>query len=194
MTLIELLVSLAIIALLTAVALPIFSTFQRRNTLNLDAKNLEQLFNYSRTLNNNPSFGSRSFSSDPANADKRYGIKISNSSKKAVLYPADSVGDDSKAIDSVKFDSRETLEFISNVGDSWLPIAGDLTVYISGNPPNETVSCKREAVYTGTIPPQPDCSQTLFIRITMPGVANPKMLSIYGTYPAWGQKFNIRVN
>lgn len=191
MTLIELLVSLAIIILLTAVALPIFSSFQRRNTLNLDTRNLEQLFYYSRTLNNNPSYGSRDYGA--TNADKRYGIKITPSKNKATLYPINNTGDvdTSKEIDNVKLDSRETLEFRNNVGGK---IDGNLIVYISGDPPNETVSCKREAVYTGVIPPQPDCSQAIYIRISMPGVANPKMISIFGTYPAWGQKFNIRVN
>ncbi len=193
MTLIELLVSLAIIGLLTAVALPVFSTYQRQNALNLGVKNLEQLFYYSRALNNNPSYSSRNYSEEIANANKRYGIKIkpTGSGKKAVLYPAENVGDDSRAIDTVVFDPRTTFEFTDGTGRV---ITGDVIVYISADPPNEVVSCNNEAVYTELVPPQPDCSVALFIKIAIAGVSAPKTISIYSTNDAIRQKFNIRVN
>lgn len=189
MTLIELLVSIGIIALLAAVSLPIFSSYQRQNKLNLDAKNLEQLFYYSRTLNNNPSYNSRNSGArnrDAQGNEKRYGVKIALGEKKATLHPINSAGDidSSKELDSLKFDSRATLELKA----AGVLISQDLTIYISGDPPNETVSCSLAG------PVQPDCSQVVSIKITLPGVANSKTLSIHGTQPAPGQKFNIQIN
>lgn len=183
MTLVELLVSLGIIGLLTAVALPIFSTFQRRNILRLDAKNLEQIFYYSRTLNNNPSYSSRNLGAgykDGAGNEKRYGIKITRGDNRATLYPigADGNIDTGNAVESWKFDSRETLKITAGNTE----VAGDLVIFISGDLPNETVSCDIAEL---------DCSQIVKIEITMPRVATIRTISVRGTKPDIGQKFNI---
>lgn len=195
MTLIELLVSIAIIGILLTVALPIFTTYQRRNTLRLDAKNLEQLFYYSRTLNTNPVYASRNYganSLDPVSGnEKRYGIKIFLVEKKAILYPIGSDGniDTTKSIDSFQFNSRENLGL--TVGFSNDVISQDLTVFIAGDPPNETVSCQIATPIPG-LDLNDRCSKIVNITFNTPQ-GESKSVSVRGYRPTAGQ-FKIEIN
>jgi len=103
MTLIELLVSLSIIALMTAIAIPMFSSYQRRASLNTDADAIAQLIEYARSLNTNPNYQRYSTQSGA------YTVRISNDSRRIPRVELYSEADPSIILDSVKLSSYEVI-------------------------------------------------------------------------------------
>jgi prepilin-type N-terminal cleavage/methylation domain-containing protein len=96
MTLIELLISLSIIALMTAIAIPMFSSYQRRASLNSDADAVAQLIEYARSLNANPNY--QRYSTERG----AYTIKISNDPRGNPRVELYSEADPDIVLDSVK--------------------------------------------------------------------------------------------
>jgi len=137
MTLIELLISLSIIVLMTGVAFPLFSYYQKRSLVDTDIKNFVQLFNYARALQNNPENFSRIADQ---NQGYNYVIKFKNRDNinRATLYSsANGVIDETYSIDKVDF--SEDISIIDQDGN---PFGGDgLTLTLSGTSPKEIISC-----------------------------------------------------
>ncbi|HPL01775.1 MAG TPA: prepilin-type N-terminal cleavage/methylation domain-containing protein [bacterium] len=104
MTLIELLISLSIIALMTAIAIPMFSSYQRRASLNSDADAVAQLVEYARSLNANPNY--QRYSTERG----AYTIKISNDPRGNPRVELYSEADPSIILDSVKLSSYEEID------------------------------------------------------------------------------------
>lgn len=132
MTLIELLISLAIIGLMVGIAFPIFSYYQRRSKVDTDIRNFVSLFNYARALQNNPDNFSRT---DPTR-DYSYEIKFTNNGDtiKAELY---SLADTGTIIDKVDFSEDINVRFQDNSSNN-----GDgLTMNFTGSPPREIITC-----------------------------------------------------
>lgn len=129
MTLIELLISLAIIGIMAGIAFPIFSYYQKRSVVESDIRNFVQLFNYARALQNNP----ENYLRTGSNADYHYVIKFINNSgiNRAELY---SSADPETIID--KADFSEDIR----VNNKVMPDNG-LTLSFSGTPPKETITC-----------------------------------------------------
>ncbi|MCX6812154.1 MAG: prepilin-type N-terminal cleavage/methylation domain-containing protein [Candidatus Berkelbacteria bacterium] len=156
MTLIELLISLAIIALMTTVALPLFSSYQKRNRLDSDTQLLSGLFNYERALNLSPDYSTR------ANPTKNFfEIRFTNAGGKwsAALYSA--VSGSTNFIDRVDFAGGENLSF--KINETNPTGGGDFAVDISGKPPTETASC---FLISGQKTAQ-SCSNSLSITIAL---------------------------
>ncbi len=105
MTLIELLISLSIIAIMTLIAMPMLSSYQKRASLNNDVDSIVQLIEYARTLHNNP---------NPSQSNG-YRIVISNDVNGVSVVELYSLADPEVSIDSVKLSSHE--EIISEVKD-----------------------------------------------------------------------------
>jgi len=132
MTLIELLISLAIIAIMTGIAFPMFSYYQKRSVVDEDISNFVSLFNYARALQNNPDGFSRS------NSTESYSYKIklieSNGTYRAELF---SSADQSTIIDSVDF--SQPIIINDEYGRS-----NGLVLSLDGVPPKEVLSCQPE--------------------------------------------------
>lgn len=177
MTLIELLVSLFIVGLLTAVAMPLFSSYQRKNTLVSDAESLSQLFSYSRALLQNPEISAR------VSAKKGYVIKLSAKNNTAEIIEA---GNQNNQIDKIIFDSREKLSFNSD----GVATSDEIEVTISGKPPKEIMECRQI---------KPDgssnvisCASKLLINITATGVAGAsKKIIVQNSNNVTGELFSI---
>jgi len=132
MTLIELLISLSIIALMTGVALPAFSYYQRRSVVDNDAQALIQMFNYARALQNNPD----NYSRNGPNGEWNYELRLTNDSKNRnmALYSA---ADPNTIIDQLTL--SENIEIGYQSGS---PNKGNgLKITFSGKPPAEVVTC-----------------------------------------------------
>ncbi len=128
MTLIELLVSLAIIVLMVGITFPIFSYYQKRSTVESDINNFVSLFNYARALQNNPDSFSRSSSDNYS-----FIIKLTNNSSthRAELF---SSADPTTVIDTANFSENIAVNTDTNKSDG-------LTLSFSGKSPNEIISC-----------------------------------------------------
>ncbi|MEI6144077.1 MAG: type II secretion system protein [Candidatus Berkelbacteria bacterium] len=149
MTLIELLISLAIIGMMTGIAFPIFSYYQKRSTADSDIRNFVSLFNYARSLQNNPENVSRLDSNKKYN----YEIKFTNSSNinRAELYLK--TDDPAGPIIVDKIDFAEDIMVNGTVG-------GDgLTITFGGTLPDENIICSPI-----------DCSTSIAIGLTTRGV------------------------
>lgn len=172
MTLIELLISLFIVALMTGVAMPIFSSYQRRNTLDTDAHSMASIFAYARTLQNNPDVFSRF--ADPTTTG--YTIKISTGSRRVIIYPKN---DPNYIIDQFALARGENLTISAN---PTAPSAADLTISFSGKPPTETISCDPG-----------NCSQSLTLTLSL---ANNSAISrtIFIQNTTANQYFSVTVN
>lgn len=133
MTLIELLISLAIIGIMTGIAFPVFSVYQKKSAVDSDMRNFISLFNYARALQNNPDNFSRT--TDP-NQVYKYQIKIINDSsgRRAELY---SVADASTIIDKVDFSENIMVNYQNNTTDN----GSGLTLTFTGLPPSEVLNC-----------------------------------------------------
>ena len=151
MTLIELLISLAIIGMMTGIAFPIFSYYQKRSTADSDIRNFVSLFNYARSLQNNPENVSRLDS----NKDYNYEIKFTNSSNinRAELYLK--TNDPAGPIIVDKIDFAEDIMVNGAVG-------GDgLTITFGGTLPDENITCSPI-----------DCSTSIAIGLTTRGAGS----------------------
>lgn len=96
MTLIELLISLSIIALMSAIAIPMFSSYQKRAALNSDADAIAQLIEYARSLNANPDYQRYS------TGNGTYKVEIVAGHRGNVRVDLYSESDPSIVLDSVK--------------------------------------------------------------------------------------------
>jgi prepilin-type N-terminal cleavage/methylation domain-containing protein len=147
MTLIELLISLSIIALMTVIAIPIFSSYQRRASLNSNANAIAQLIEYARSLHANPDYQRYSTESGV------YTIKISNNAggnPKIELY---SEADPSVILDSVKLSSYEEIapasysfSFIGKTPEEKIWSCNGSRLYNCPNPLNITVRVKNTSL------------------------------------------------
>jgi len=139
MTLVELLISLSIIVMMTAVAIPLFSGYQRRSTLSADAQSLAEFFNYARALNNNPD----AFSRISQGENRSFEVKITsgNNGVWATLYPN---GDPTYIIDQFGLNPKEKIQINGRQVDNF-------TAGISGVPPEEKLSCDGGACDTLTL-------------------------------------------
>jgi len=109
MTLVELLISLSIIAVMVVITMPLLSSYQKRAALNNDVDSIVQLIEYARTLHNNPDFQMHSSQSSG------YKIGISNDTNGASVVELYSLADPEVSIDSVKLSNYE--EIVSEVKD-----------------------------------------------------------------------------
>jgi Tfp pilus assembly protein FimT len=100
MTLIELLISLSIIAMMTLIAMPMLSSYQKRAALNNDVDSIVQLIEYARTLHNNPN--------QPQS--NGYQIVITSDVNGASVVELYSLANPGVSIDSVKLSSYEEIE------------------------------------------------------------------------------------
>ena len=135
MTLIELLISLFIIALMTGVAIPLFSAYQRRNTLDTDTHSIASIFAYARALQNNPDVLSRF--ADPTT--RGYTIKIFTGSRKVIIYPK---SDPNYIIDQFTLARGENLTILTENGED---TSGGFTISFSGKQPAEKITCSPKA-------------------------------------------------
>ena len=142
MTLIELLVSLFIVAVMTVVAIPLFSSYQKRNTLDSDAQSIAQFFSYARAVNSNPDVMTRLNAAGESYFE--INIKNANNGKIITLYPK---SDPSYVMDKFYLNSAEQLTI--NGSD-----LSDFTVSVRGKPPKESITCSHNI----------DCS-TLTIKV-----------------------------
>lgn len=106
MTLIELLISLSIIAMMTVIAIPMFSSYQRRASLNNDVDGIAQLIEYARALHDNPDY--QRYSIDGAQ-NSSYIIKISKDYNNNGIVQLVTYADQETIIDSVKLSSYEEI-------------------------------------------------------------------------------------
>jgi len=138
MTLIELLISLSIIAMMTGVAIPAFSYYQRRSAVDNDAQALVQMFNYARALQNNPDNFSRNGMDDAW----KYELRLTNygSNRQMILYSTADL--DSNNQPTVIIDQLTLSEDIQVGYQIGSPNKGNgLTITFSGKPPAEIVTC-----------------------------------------------------
>ena len=166
MTLIELLISLFIIALMTGVAMPLFSTYQRRNILDNDAQSVAQMFAYARALQNNPDIFTRLNTSGLNNLV----VKISTVSgtKRIEVYPNN---DPSYIIDHHDLDSNESLRISTDNGD--FTTVDNFTISFSGKPPAEVMTCALM-----------ECNQSLALRLYLTSDSTvDRTVQIQNTYP-----------
>ena len=169
MTLIELLISLFIIALMTGVAMPLFSVYQRRNILDNDVQSVAQMFAYARALQNNPDIFTRLNASGLNNLV----VKISTVSgtKRIEVYPNNDNNDPSYIIDHHDLDSSESLSISTNNGD--FTTADDFTISFSGKPPAEVMTCAPM-----------ECNQSLALRLYLTSDSTvDRTVQIQNTYP-----------
>lgn len=166
MTLIELLISLAIIAMMTAIAIPMFSRYQRRASLNTDTESVVQLIEYARTLHNNPDY--QRYSSPESSA---YIVQISQNGG---TYSVNlfSQADQNLIIDSAKLSNYDEI------------ISSTTLFSIYGDPPNERLwSCN----YIGS--GLDNCPKPLNIRIKVKNSSLQKTIRIHHT----NEPFSIEV-
>lgn len=132
MTLIELLISLSIIAMMTGVAMPAFSYYQRRSTVDNDAQALVQMLNYARALQSNPD----NFSRNGPNGEWSYEIRLTNvgSNRNVALYSA---ADPNTIIDQLTLSENIQVGYQSVPAD----LGNGLKISFSGKPPKEVVTC-----------------------------------------------------
>lgn len=162
MTLIELLISLAIIGLMTGIAFPLFSYYQKRSLVDTDIKNFVQLFNYARALQNNPENFSRIADQ---NQGYNYVIKFTNINNinRATLYSsANGVIDETYVIDKVDFSESIFITY----QDIFTNRSGNnLILSFSGTPPREVVTC---SILTTPI----NCDRFILLSLTPLGGGN----------------------
>jgi len=162
MTLIELLVSLSIIAIMAGVAMPIFSNYQRSSALDNDAQAVAQMFSYARALQNNPDIATR-------NKDESYVLKISQTSgsKKIKIYSKTAP---ESIIDQYILNSSKEVSISTNSGSV---SDDDFLVTFSGRSPADVITCDPKT-----------CSQTLAIKIYLSRDHSVfRTIQIQNTYP-----------
>ena len=154
MTLIELLISLFIIAMMVGVAIPLFSLYQRRNNLDSDAQTVSQMFSYIRALQNNPDSLTRTNTSGLNNMV----VKVSTlSSQQLKIITVYSNSSPTNVIDQLILNSDEDISISSNFG---LAPSGDFFLTFSGKTPTEIFSCAT-ALAGSTSQTEFDCSAYL---------------------------------
>lgn len=175
MTLIELLISLAIIGLMTGIAFPLFSYYQRRSQVDNDVRNFVQLFNYARALQNNPENISRIADQ---NQGYNYVIKFTNTNdiKRATLYSsANGVIDETYPIDKVDFSEDISTTYRHGGSSPRTDDGSDLVIKFNGTPPKETVTCSGSSE-TQTI----GCN--MWLRVSLVGKSITKSATIINTF------------
>lgn len=180
MTLIELLISLSIIVLLTAVALPAFSYYQRRSIVESDAQALVQLFNYARALQNNPDNFSRSSTDSVWN----YEIQITNDRSNPANVKLYSVADPTTIIDQLTFSENIEVGYQDNSSND----GNGLKIGFSGKPPKEIITCQFISVDSL-------CSEKIEIRLSSPlPYRTKRTVTILNTNDTLKQFFSISLN
>lgn len=168
MTLIELLISLAIIGIMTGIAFPYFAYYQKRSNLDSDISNFVSLFNYARALQNNPDNISRVDTSGNYN----YVIEFTNdgSTRKAELYSKNT--DPKIIIDKVDF-----AEDIIINNNPKINVNG-LVLEFSGFPPKETLTCSIDCSTSIKIGLKTTGTSSITKTATISNSSSDKVLSI----------------
>ena len=172
MTLVELLISLSIIAMMTAVAIPLFSGYQRSSTISSDAQSLAEFFNYARALNNNPDAYTRIRQGEIISFEIK--ITSGNTGVQATLYPKD---DSTYIIDQFNFSPKEKIQINGSQIDNF-----NFTASISGVPPKEKLSCD------GSV-----CDDTLTLKIYLANDSSVFRNVVVKNSTDSGQLFSVSV-
>lgn len=185
-TLIELLVSLAIIALLAAVALPMFSVYQRRNQINSDAETINSSLILARAALNNPDIFARS--------DNQIKIVFTyNSSAKSYSFQSFAKGiidDPENLIDLYQLFPNEEIEVTMNDSRGSPTIfTRDFAILLSGKTPNETFSCFKITTREMGV----NCNQSISIKISSTRLGGTEKTIIINNTTA-SQLFSININ
>ena len=110
MTLIELLISLSIIAIMTAITMPMLSSYQRKASLNTDTQSIAQLIEYARTLHNNADYQRY----DSATSEQSsYAVELSEDGGN-YLFELFSLVDQETILDSVRVSDQSIILSDSN--------------------------------------------------------------------------------
>ena len=193
MTLIELLISLSIIAMMTGVAIPLFSSSQNRNSINSDAQAVAQMFSYAAALQNNPDSFSRNHPNpDPYLIDGRVTLKIltatpsiSEKITTVMIYSTSSPG---IIYDRLILGSREDIK----LNGSLLADDQEFVVDFSGKSPSEKITC---SILRSGVPSALDCSTSLNILVTSTRDSEiSRNVSITNTNPANFKYFSVAVS
>ncbi|TSC94337.1 MAG: hypothetical protein Athens101428_323 [Candidatus Berkelbacteria bacterium Athens1014_28] len=184
-TLIELLISLAIIALLAAVALPLFSVYQRRNQISSDAETINSSLILARATLNNPNIIARSNNI----------IKIVfsyNSSTKSYSYKIfvkDDV-DPENLIDDFRLFANEdiTVTMKDSGGDTTFSNR-NFAILLSEKTPNENFKCYQITSRESRI----NCNQSISIKLSSPRIGGTEKTIVINNTTS-SQLFSININ